>query len=155
MTPCLQQLATNCKLKEILADFTWEVIELACEIEVRFLLLEQLEDLGRLAKGRYKGQRPASMWQWPQFRKVLASYPVATLALHQSSFVCQANKAERATEFPDFMCQWIAFMLLESCTAAATTAQEGDTATGEDPPSYPICGPEGPRTQGGRTSLAL
>ena len=35
----------------------------AVDITVSFLLLEQPEDLGRLATGPYKGQRPASMWQ--------------------------------------------------------------------------------------------
>ena len=55
----------RCILGNIFADFTWEVVELAIDVHVSFLLLEQPEDLGRLATGPYKGQRPASMWQWP------------------------------------------------------------------------------------------
>ena len=110
------------------------------------------------------------MWQWSHFNKVLASYSVAPLALHQSSFGMDYPKPTRllikgATVFPDFcdvgpptyndggsyigprplrqgytsmatrtatgpfmttgteqwparMCQWIAFMLLESCTCS-------------------------------------
>ena len=52
-------------------DFTWEVVELAIEVHISFLLLEQPEDLGVLARGPYKGQRPASMWQWPAMAKWL------------------------------------------------------------------------------------
>ena len=36
----------RCILGNIFADFTWEVRELAIEVEVSFLLLEQPEDLG-------------------------------------------------------------------------------------------------------------
>ena len=72
----------RCILGNLFADFTWEVVELALATKVSFLLLEQPEDLGVLAKGPYKGQRPASMWQWPAMKRVLQLPGVSTLALH-------------------------------------------------------------------------
>ena len=51
----------RCIIGNIFADFTWEVIEIAIDVEISFLLLEQPEDLGRQAKGPYMGKRPASM----------------------------------------------------------------------------------------------
>ena len=76
----------RCILGNIFADFTWDVVEVAFEVSISFLLLEQPEDLGMLATGPYKGQRPASMWQWPAMSKVAKLSKVTTLALHQSSF---------------------------------------------------------------------
>ena len=67
----------RCILGNIFADFTWEVVELAIEVNVSCLLLEQPEDLGMLARGPYKGQRPASMWQWPAMDRV-AKLPKVT-----------------------------------------------------------------------------
>ena len=75
----------RCILGNIFADFTWEVIELAVDVSVSFLLLEQPEDLGRLAKGPYR-DRPASMWQWSSMEKIAKLPRVTTLALHQASF---------------------------------------------------------------------
>ena len=76
----------RCILGNIFADFTWEVIKLAIDEHVSFLLLEQPEDSGWLATGPYKGQRPASMWRWPAMSKVAKMPGVTTLALHQTSF---------------------------------------------------------------------
>ena len=56
----------------------WEVKELA--------IGEQPEDLATMARGLYKGQRPASMWKWPQADGIWASPRVGTLALHQACF---------------------------------------------------------------------
>ena len=67
----------RCILGSIFADFTWEVVELAIDTNMSFLLLEQPEDLGRLATGPYKGQRPASMWQWPAMNKVASLHASA------------------------------------------------------------------------------
>ena len=186
----------RCILGNIFADFTWEVIELAIDVNVSFPLLEQPEDVGRLATGPYKGQRPASMWQWPAMSKVTRMPRVTTLALHQTSFGTSHPKPTRLLllgnrGLPDFcydedgcytgplprlqggasmrdragtgpckttgteqwpirMCQWIAAMLLDACTATATTAneeQEADKLQGDED-SYPICEPEGHRLQG-------
>ena len=62
-------------------------------------VLEQPEDLGMLAKGPYKGQRPASMWQWPAMERVLQLPGVSTLALHQSSFGTNYPKPTRLLLF--------------------------------------------------------
>ena len=195
----------RCILGNLFADFTWEVVELAIATKVSFLLLEQPEDLGVLARGPYKGQQPASMWQWPAMTRVLQLPGVSTLALHQTSFGTDYPKPTRLLLFgphlfPDFcyvgppqydeigyyvgplprlnnqpsmrdpattgpfkttgteqwpirMCQWIAAMLLHSCSAAATTATDGRRAEDEDTrensdKGYPICQPEGHRIQG-------
>ena len=50
------------KLQAATVSAQLEVVELAIEVEIDFLLLEQPEDLGRLAKGPYKSKRPASMF---------------------------------------------------------------------------------------------
>ena len=97
----------GCILGNIFADFTWEVVELAIEVHISFLLLEQPEDLGVLARGPYKGQRPASMWQWPAMTKLATQPKVTTLALDQSSFGTDYPKPTRllllgAHHLPDF-----------------------------------------------------
>ena len=97
----------RCILGTIFADFTWEVVELAIEVHISFLLLEQPEDLGVLARGPYKGQRPTSMWQWPAMAKLATRPNVTTLALHQSSFGTDYPKPTRllllgARHLPDF-----------------------------------------------------
>ena len=97
----------RCILGNIFADFTWEVVELAIKVNVSFVLLEQPEDLGMLARGPYKGQRPASMWQWPAMERVAKLPQVTTLALHQSSFGTDYPKPTRllllgARHLPDF-----------------------------------------------------
>ena len=62
-------------------------MELAIDVHVSFLLLEQPEDLGVLARGPYKGQRSASIWQWPAMDRVAKLPRVTTLALHQIAVV--------------------------------------------------------------------
>ena len=52
----------KCILGNIFADFTWEVLELAAELDISFALLEQPEDLGAMI-GPHAGKRPASMWR--------------------------------------------------------------------------------------------
>ena len=64
-------------------------------------------------------------------------------------------KTTGTEQWPIRMCQWIAPMLLHSCSAAATTAIEGRRAEDEDTlensdKGYPICQPEGHRLQGRR-----
>ena len=85
----------RCILDNIFADFAWKVVELAIEVNVSFLLLEQPEDLGMLARSPYKGQRPASMWRWPAMDRVAKLPKVTTLALHQSSFGTDYPKPTR------------------------------------------------------------
>ena len=51
----------RCTLGNIFADFTWEVIEIAIDVEISFLLLEQLEDLGR---GPYR-----DLLAWPSIAR--------------------------------------------------------------------------------------
>ncbi|OLP78827.1 Polyadenylate-binding protein, cytoplasmic and nuclear [Symbiodinium microadriaticum] len=72
-------------LGNIFADFAWEVATLVADGAASFLAFEQPEDLGTIAKGPRAGQRPASMWQWPQLRQLLDK-GLRTVAFHQATF---------------------------------------------------------------------
>ena len=112
----------RCILGNIFADFTWEVVELAIEVNVSFLLLEQPEDLGMLAKGPYKGQRPASMWQWPAMDRVAKLPQVTTLALHHKVVLVLTIPSRRACCYwGHVICQTSAmWALLFTTTTGAT-----------------------------------
>ena len=75
----------RCILGNIFADFTWEVIDVASEIEISFVLLEQPEDLGAMSYGPHAGERPASMWQWPAFAAISAKTDWHIFAFHQGN----------------------------------------------------------------------
>ena len=57
-------------------------------------------------------------------------------------------KTTGTEQWPIRMCQWVAAVLLDTCTATATTANEGQDAEKPEE-SYPIRKPDGPRLQGG------
>ena len=61
------------------------MIASALDTDIKFLLLEQPEDLGAMRYGPYQRQRPASMWQWPQLSDILAREGVITCAFHQGN----------------------------------------------------------------------
>ena len=167
------------------------MVELAIEVHISFLLLEQPEDLGVLAWGPYKGERPLVGRRWPNWlhsqmllrqlctRVALArttpsphacycwghitcliSATWAPRLQHQSSMRNRATngpfKTTGTEQWPVRMCQWIAAMLIQACSAAATTATEGREAEvqtvklRDDEESYPICKPEKYRLQGGK-----
>ena len=97
----------RCMLGNIFADFTWEVVELAIEFRGLFCYWNNQKTWACLARGPYKGQRPASMWQWPAMDRVAKLPRVATLALHQSSFGTDYPKPTRllllgARHLPNF-----------------------------------------------------
>ena len=50
------------------------------------LIFENPEDLGAVQAGHYRGQRPASMWQWPAVQELLDSGKFQTCAFYQSDF---------------------------------------------------------------------
>ena len=72
-------------LGNVFADFCYEVIACALDTYIKFLLLEQPEDLGAMRYGPYQGQRPASMWQWPQLAEILRRAGVITCVFHQGN----------------------------------------------------------------------
>ena len=75
----------RCILGNIFADFTWEVLMVTSDMQLRFVLLEQPEDLGAMAYGPHAGERPASMWQWPAFADIMAKTDWKTFAFHQGN----------------------------------------------------------------------
>ena len=86
----------KCNLGNTFADFTWEIVRLAVDIDsVAFLAFENPEDLGSISYGPRKGGRPASMWQWKQFRDLTAAGKIDTFAIHQSDFGVSYPKPTR------------------------------------------------------------
>ena len=86
----------KCNLGNTFADFTWEIVGLAAEIDsIAFLAFENPEDLGSIGYGPRKGGRPASMWQWKQFRDLTATGKIDTFAIHQSDFGVKYPKPTR------------------------------------------------------------
>ena len=72
-------------LGNIFADFSYDVISAALDVDISFLLLEQPEDLGAMRYGPYQGRRPASMWQWPQLPDILRRAGMLTCVFHQGN----------------------------------------------------------------------
>ena len=82
-------------LGNIFADFCCEVIMATLDTELSFLLMEQPEDLGAMRYGPRMGQRPSSMWQWPQLAKVRDKPGYVSCALHQSELGASYPKPTR------------------------------------------------------------
>eukprot|EP00435_Cladocopium_sp_Y103_P069864 s20_g34.t1 len=66
-----------------MADFTFEGFKMQAVKVGGMARFEQPEDLGAVKSGTNIGIRPASMWQWTQFRELLASDFVGTVAFYQ------------------------------------------------------------------------
>ena len=77
-----------------MADFSFEVCGETTEDET-MLLFENPEDLGAVKQGELYGQRPASMWQWPQFLKLLEQRQWSTVAFYQQDFGTEYLKPTR------------------------------------------------------------
>ena len=89
-------------LGNIFADFSWEVAGLVVLGKARFLAFEQPEDLGALTSGPRRGQRPATMWLWPQ-HGLLRQRGLRSVAFYQSEFGAKRAKPTRlllATHMP-------------------------------------------------------
>ena len=80
-------------LGNIFADFSWEVAGLVAQGKARFLAFEQPEDLGALTTGPRRGQRPATMWQWPQ-HGLLRQRGLRSVAFYQSEFGAKRAQSE-------------------------------------------------------------
>ena len=74
------------QLANTLVDFNFELIALHLQNPKAMLILEFPEDLGAVSKGRWKGVRPGSIFQWPQFQEVLRFPGVVTGGIRQSDF---------------------------------------------------------------------
>ena len=94
----LPNLSPSRKKKAMLAnylcDFTWTALLLQAET-AGLLVAEFPEDLGAAAAGEWKGTRPASFWQFPQFQELLGKPGVHTLGLRQSDFSAPYVKPTR------------------------------------------------------------
>eukprot|EP00435_Cladocopium_sp_Y103_P066703 s951_g29.t1 len=69
-----------------LTDFTFDAFELQAKLESGMALFENPEDLGAIKSGEHYGVRPASMWQWEAFQRLLALDQVTTVAFYQQDF---------------------------------------------------------------------
>ena len=78
-----------------MADFTYEGFRVqSLEVE-GMALFENPEDLGAIKYGEHQGKRPASMWQWEAFEKLLQHQTVSTVAFYQQDFGTQYLKPTR------------------------------------------------------------
>ena len=106
----LQVLTTverrKCNLGDTFADFVWEVVSIAANTDTVVLMaFENPEDLGTITHGPNQGGRPASVWQWDDLFKLIATGKIQTFALHQSDFGVDYPKPTRfiwkgTTELP-------------------------------------------------------
>ena len=76
----------NVKLANTLVDFSFTAMLEHLQVPSSMLILEFPEDLGAITSGKWKGTRPSSIFQWPQFLKVLDFPGVVSGGIHQSSF---------------------------------------------------------------------
>ena len=76
----------NVKLANTLVDFSFKAMLEHLRIPSSMLVLEFPEDLGAISSGKWKGVRPASIFQWPQFEEVMGFPGVVTGGIHQKSF---------------------------------------------------------------------
>ena len=74
------------QLGHCLADITFEILLLQSSLEPGLIVMEFPEDLGAVFSGPWAGSRPASVWQLPQFKQLLAQPGVRTMGIRQSDF---------------------------------------------------------------------
>ena len=108
-------------LGNIFADFSYEVISCALDVDVSFLLLEQPEDLGAMRYGPYQGRRPASMWQWPQLPDILRRAGMITCVFHQGNLGAGYPKPTRLLLKTRFSCHLSVFLGRQPLIITAST----------------------------------
>ena len=64
-----------------MTDFSFQVCKAVQNMDT-MLIFENPEDLGAVQAGHYRGQRPASMWQWPAVQELLDSGKFQTCAFY-------------------------------------------------------------------------
>ena len=77
-----------------MADFSFDVCAEISE-QHTMLLFENPEDLGAVQQGQFYGQRPASMWQWLLFAKLLEQEQWETVSFYQQDFGTEYLKPTR------------------------------------------------------------
>ena len=74
------------ELANTLVDFNFSAMEAHVAHEDTILALEFPEDLGRIGKGEWKDERPASIFQWPNFADLIQKPHVVTGGLRQCDY---------------------------------------------------------------------
>ena len=77
-----------------LTDFSFTVCKAVRKTDT-VVIFENPEDLGAVQQGPFLGQRPASMWQWPEFSELLDSGDFETCAFYQQDFGTEYLKPTR------------------------------------------------------------
>ena len=91
-----------------MADFTFEAF-LTQAIDCGGLaFFENPEDLRALKRGEHRGIRPASMWQWEEFERLLEHEGIETVTFYQQDFGTQYLKPTRLL-LGNFLEQYLAF----------------------------------------------
>ena len=83
------------ELGNCLADYSFKAMETILAHSDTVAAMEQPEDLGANKAGPWPGVRPASVWQFPQFDKLLLQKGVQTAAFYQSDFGATYAKPTR------------------------------------------------------------
>lgn len=73
-------------LANALVDFMFDLISVHLQWTPAMLAVEFPEDLGAVTAGEHKGKRPASIFQWQQFKEILQIPGVSTVGIRQSDF---------------------------------------------------------------------
>ena len=74
------------QLANTLVDFTFAAALAQSHNNPGLLVIEFPEDLGAITSGTWKGVRPSSIWQWPQFRDMVNQGLVWTAGIKQQDF---------------------------------------------------------------------
>ena len=83
------------ELGNCLADYSYKAMETILQQPDTVAVMEQPEDLGANKGGPWPGVRPASMWQFEQFDKLLLQDGVQTAAFYQADFGTKYAKPTR------------------------------------------------------------
>ena len=78
-----------------MADFTFEAFQTQAIDCGGLAFFENPEDLGALKSGEHRGIRPASMWQWEEFERLLEHEGIETVAFYKQDFGTQYLKPTR------------------------------------------------------------
>ena len=99
------------ELGNLLADFCFDALILQTMNVPGIAVMEFPEDLGSVRTGKFRGVRPASLWQWPPMTTFRAAKNFKEYGILQSDFAAQYLKPTR---------------IAMTATASAATLYEGE-----------------------------
>ena len=79
----------------ILADFTFKIVQEQAKTHPGLAVIEFPEDLGAVSSGRWRGIKPASIWQWPEMKELRKIKTFREMGIRQSDFGAEYLKPTR------------------------------------------------------------